>query len=77
LAYAGLPQEVVDQWTATFPGGLNALQLRAVNEFGVLNGNSLLVVAPTSSGKTLASSPPSARSQPARRPSSRYHTARS
>jgi replicative superfamily II helicase len=53
LADAGLPQEIVDQWTTTFPGGLNALQLKAVNEFGVLNGNSLLVVAPTSSGKTL------------------------
>ncbi|MGY4199082.1 DEAD/DEAH box helicase [Bradyrhizobium sp. USDA 4520] len=53
LADAGLPQEIVDQWKVTFPGGLNALQLKAVNEFGVLNGNSLLVVAPTSSGKTL------------------------
>lgn len=53
LADSGLPPEVVDQWTTTFPDGLNALQLRAVNEFGVLNGNSLLVVAPTSSGKTL------------------------
>jgi replicative superfamily II helicase len=49
----GLHQEIVDQWTVSFPDGLNALQLRAVNEFGVLNGNSLLVVAPTSSGKTL------------------------
>ncbi|WP_315766945.1 MULTISPECIES: DEAD/DEAH box helicase [unclassified Bradyrhizobium] len=53
LAGAGLPQEIVDQWTATFPAGLNALQIKAVNEFGVLDGKSLLVVAPTSSGKTL------------------------
>jgi len=53
LLDVGLPQEIVDQWTAHFPHGLNPLQLRAVNEFGVLNGNSLLVVAPTSSGKTL------------------------
>uniref|UniRef100_Q07NP6 DEAD/DEAH box helicase domain protein n=1 Tax=Rhodopseudomonas palustris (strain BisA53) TaxID=316055 RepID=Q07NP6_RHOP5 len=53
LASAGLPQEIVEQWTATFPSGLNALQVKAVNDFGVLNGNSLLVVAPTSSGKTL------------------------
>ncbi len=36
-----------------FPRGLNTLQLKAVNEFGVLSGNSLLVVAPTSSGKTM------------------------
>ena len=33
--------------------GLNQLQLKAINEFGVLDGKSLLVVAPTSSGKTM------------------------
>lgn len=49
----GFPPEVVDQWTAHFPQGLNALQLKAVNEHGVLGGKSLLVVAPTSSGKTM------------------------
>jgi replicative superfamily II helicase len=49
----GFPLEIVDQWTAHFPQGLNALQLKAVNEHGVLDGKSLLVVAPTSSGKTL------------------------
>ena len=49
----GLPQEIVDQWQSHFPQGLNSLQLRAVNEHGVLDGKSLLVVAPTSSGKTL------------------------
>src|SRR5690606_5053534 len=49
----GVPPEIVEKWAADFPQGLNALQLRAVNEFGVLGGNSLLVVAPTSSGKTL------------------------
>lgn len=49
----GFPQSIVDQWTTRFPEGLNALQLRAVNEFGVLAGRSLLTVAPTSSGKTM------------------------
>lgn len=49
----GFPPEIVEQWSTDFPQGLNALQLKAVNEFGVLSGNSLLVVAPTSSGKTL------------------------
>ena len=44
---------IIDQWTTRFAGGLNALQLRAVNEYGVLAGRSLLVVAPTSSGKTM------------------------
>ena len=42
-----------DGWTAYFPEGLNTLQLKAVNEQGVLDGKSLLVVAPTTSGKTL------------------------
>ncbi|HET7331835.1 DEAD/DEAH box helicase [Dyella sp.] len=53
LAAHGFPVDVVSQWTMDFPNGLNALQLRAVNEFGVLAGRSLLVIAPTSSGKTL------------------------
>ena len=53
LAEQGFPPEIVDQWTADFPDGLNSLQLKAVNEHGVLDGGSLLVVAPTSSGKTL------------------------
>lgn len=49
----GFPQDIVDQWSARFAEGLNSLQKRAVNEFGVLAGRSLMVVAPTSSGKTL------------------------
>ncbi len=53
LGEHGFPQEVVDQWATDFPSGLNDLQLKAVNEFGVLAGGSLLVVAPTSSGKTM------------------------
>ena len=53
LAAHGFPQQIIDQWAARFPGGLNALQLRAVNEFGVLAGRSVLTVAPTSSGKTM------------------------
>ena len=53
FAEQGFPPEIVDQWTVHFPEGLNALQLKAVNEHGVLDGKSLLVVAPTSSGKTL------------------------
>lgn len=53
FAEHGFPAEVVQQWTEDFPQGLNSLQLKAVNEFGVLAGSSLLVVAPTSSGKTM------------------------
>lgn len=53
LSKHGFPPDVVATWMADFPQGLNALQLRAVNDFGVLAGRSLLLVAPTSSGKTL------------------------
>ena len=53
LASYGFPHEVVDQWIDRFPAGLNALQLSAINDYGVLADRSLLVVAPTSSGKTM------------------------
>lgn len=53
LSAHDFPPEIVEKWSADFPRGLNALQLKAVNEFGVLAGNSVLVVAPTSSGKTM------------------------
>ena len=52
LAGFGLPADVRALWKARYPGGLNDLQLEAVNRHRVLNGESLLVVAPTSSGKT-------------------------
>jgi helicase len=48
----GLSQAVIDRWSASMPG-LNKLQLAAINDCGVLDGKSLLVVAPTSSGKTM------------------------
>ncbi|HWM90299.1 MAG TPA: DEAD/DEAH box helicase [Thermoanaerobaculia bacterium] len=51
LAAFGLRREVLEEWSSRF-SGLNNLQLTAVNEFRVLDGDSLLVVAPTSSGKT-------------------------
>ena len=46
------PVPVLAEWKAKFTHGLNSLQLEAVNEHRILDGNSLLVVAPTSSGKT-------------------------
>lgn len=52
LAGFGIPIPIIDAWRSMFPGGLNSLQLQAVNEGRILDGNSLLVVAPTSSGKT-------------------------
>ena len=52
LASLGLPADVLKVWKARYPSGINDLQLEAVNRHRVLNGELLLVVAPTSSGKT-------------------------
>ncbi|HAU3625179.1 TPA: DEAD/DEAH box helicase [Legionella pneumophila] len=52
LSQFGLPNLVIEKWQRRFPDGLNPLQIKAVNEYKVLAGESLLVVAPTSSGKT-------------------------
>jgi len=52
LSAFGLPAELLKAWAGRFSGGLNKLQLTAVNDYRVLNGESLLVIAPTSSGKT-------------------------
>jgi helicase len=43
---------VLDQWAAKYSSGLNELQLAAINDHQILDGESLLVVAPTSAGKT-------------------------
>ena len=52
LAAFGFPDAVLKAWGAEIPG-LNQLQLGAINEFGILNGEHLVVSAPTSSGKTM------------------------
>jgi helicase len=48
----GFSDSVVKAWTLAMPG-LNPLQLAAINQYGVLDGHSLLVVAPTGAGKTM------------------------
>ena len=48
----GFPEVILKEWSDRFKGGLNELQLAAVNERRILDGKSLFVVAPTSSGKT-------------------------
>lgn len=53
LTAYGLPSMVIDAWSERYSAGLNALQVAAINEFGVLAGDSALVIAPTSAGKTL------------------------
>ena len=52
LSAFGIPDYVLSEWASRFPGGLNDLQLKAVNDHRVLDGSSLLTVAPTSAGKT-------------------------
>lgn len=52
LEKVGFPPALVDAWAGPIPS-LNALQVDAVNEFGVLDGHHLVVSAPTSSGKTM------------------------
>ena len=61
LAAFNIPSPVLDEWAKQFTGGLNDLQLRAVNDHRILEGESLLVVAPTSSGKTFIGEMASAR----------------
>lgn len=48
----GIPEPVLDRWAAHLDG-LNQLQQDAINEARLLDGRNVLVMAPTSSGKTL------------------------
>jgi replicative superfamily II helicase len=48
----GFPPELLRAWAGTIPT-LNQLQIDAVNEHGLLQGEHLVVSAPTSSGKTM------------------------
>lgn len=43
---------MISAWVGAIPA-LNQLQIDAINEFGLLAGEHLVVVAPTSSGKTM------------------------
>lgn len=52
LERLGFPAALVDAWASRIPA-LNRLQLAAINDYRVLDGMSLLVSAPTSSGKTM------------------------
>lgn len=48
----GLPESLINAWHERYPNGLNDLQLSSINDHRVLDGESLLTIAPTSSGKT-------------------------
>ncbi len=47
-----IPTALINELKNTFKSGLNDLQVSAINEYRILDGASLLVIAPTSSGKT-------------------------
>lgn len=61
LSQFDLPHELLTEWEGLFKNGLNNLQLSAVNDYRILDGSSLLVIAPTSSGKTFSGELASAR----------------
>jgi helicase len=48
----GIAEVVLDRWSASLPS-LNELQQAVVNNTGLLDGQNVLVSAPTSSGKTM------------------------
>jgi len=52
LATYNLPDPILKGWEERYRGRLLPLQYRAVSEYGLLDGISLLISAPTSSGKT-------------------------
>jgi helicase len=52
LAAYGFPQELLQAWAGSIPS-LNQLQIDAINDFNLLNGEHLIVSAPTSTGKTM------------------------
>ena len=52
LKVFGIPDPIISEWARNFKSGLNGMQLEAVNKHRILEDRSLLVVAPTSSGKT-------------------------
>lgn len=52
LSALGFSPQVIQAWAGAIPK-LNELQLAAINEFGVLDGENIVVTAPTSSGKTM------------------------
>jgi replicative superfamily II helicase len=48
----GFPSQVIDIWAGSIKK-LNSLQIEAINNFKILDGDHLVVSAPTSSGKTM------------------------
>ena len=53
LAAHGLSERSLHAWKSAGVEALLPLQAKAIMEFGVLQGKSAIIFAPTSSGKTL------------------------
>ncbi len=52
LEFLGVPSYIVDIWEKEYSSHLLAVQEEAVRRYGINDSNNLLVIAPTSSGKT-------------------------
>jgi replicative superfamily II helicase len=52
IAAFGIPADIVHAWSTDYGNHLHQLQRDAINEYRVLDSQSVFVVAPTSSGKT-------------------------
>lgn len=52
LLVFGFPVGILNAWNSKIPS-LNQLQVDAINDYGILESNHLVVSAPTSSGKTM------------------------
>ncbi|KKX47288.1 caspase domain-containing protein [Sphingobacterium sp. IITKGP-BTPF85] len=52
LLELGFPLGILNSWKLKIPS-LNQIQIDAINEYGILKNNHLVVSAPTSSGKTM------------------------
>lgn len=52
LSRYGIPDEILDMWARQMGENLLPVQERAIRRYGVLDGRSLIISSPTSSGKT-------------------------
>lgn len=52
LGRYNIPEKIVDSWISQIGEKLLPVQERAIKRYGVLNGKSLIISSPTTSGKT-------------------------
>jgi ATP-dependent helicase YprA (DUF1998 family) len=54
LVRYNIPEKIIDSWISQVGEDLLPVQERAIKRYGILEGNSLLISSPTTSGKTFA-----------------------